>query len=143
MKYFNHFSPEELFSNCSDAEILSCIKSGALNNVLRLFFLLDEIRDYCGQPFVITSTYRDKEHNERVGGSVTSQHLYGAAVDFFCPKVPFETLVYLVQDAIKKAGLQYALGQVIFYYKRQFIHVALPCSKHSKLTIYYYEKGNN
>lgn len=44
--------------------------------------LLDNIRDIADIPFYITSDYRTPEDNKRVGGSSTSLHMKGAAVDF-------------------------------------------------------------
>lgn len=43
---------------------------------------LDEVRHKAGVPFRLTSDARDAEHNRKVGGSPTSLHLLGRAVDF-------------------------------------------------------------
>jgi len=43
--------------------------------------VLDRARAIAGVPFVITSGYRCKSHNEEVGGSPTSSHLKGVAID--------------------------------------------------------------
>lgn len=43
--------------------------------------LLQRIRDHFGQPVTITSGYRTAEHNAKVGGSKSSQHLLGRAAD--------------------------------------------------------------
>lgn len=45
---------------------------------------LDTARGLADIPFVITSGFRCKEHNESVGGSPTSSHLNGTAVDLAC-----------------------------------------------------------
>jgi uncharacterized protein YcbK (DUF882 family) len=42
---------------------------------------LDEARSVANVPFIINSGWRCKEHNEKVGGSNTSSHLKGLAVD--------------------------------------------------------------
>ena len=44
--------------------------------------LLDNIRDIADIPFYLTSDYRTPDENKRVGGSTTSLHMQGAAVDF-------------------------------------------------------------
>ncbi len=44
--------------------------------------LLDNIRDIADTPFFLTSDYRLPDENSRVGGSPTSLHMAGAAVDF-------------------------------------------------------------
>jgi uncharacterized protein YcbK (DUF882 family) len=46
--------------------------------------LLDEARSLSGVPFVINSGYRCPIHNMAVGGSPTSSHLKGCAVDIKC-----------------------------------------------------------
>ncbi|KKL17651.1 hypothetical protein LCGC14_2483420 [marine sediment metagenome] len=44
--------------------------------------LLDNIRDIADIPFHLTSDYRTPDENKRVGGSPTSLHMTGTAVDF-------------------------------------------------------------
>ena len=46
-----------------------------------LLRMLDQVRHLAGVPMVITSAYRDPEHNRRVGGASNSAHLRGTAVD--------------------------------------------------------------
>ncbi len=43
--------------------------------------VLQKIRSRFGKPVTINSGYRTSVHNGRVGGSPTSQHLYGMAAD--------------------------------------------------------------
>ena len=52
-----------------------------MNNVQKLAELLQVIRDAWDDPIKINSGYRSKELNVKVGGSKTSDHLYGAAAD--------------------------------------------------------------
>lgn len=46
---------------------------------------LDYAEILYGSPIFITSGYRDKEHNEAVGGAKHSYHLSGEAVDIRMP----------------------------------------------------------
>ena len=49
------------------------------------FYLLDFIdvvRAMAGIPFLVTSDYRSRERNTEVGGSKTSWHMTGEAIDF-------------------------------------------------------------
>lgn len=46
-----------------------------------LLVKLDYARSLAGIPFVITSGYRTKSHNKKVGGVSNSSHLAGWAVD--------------------------------------------------------------
>jgi len=43
--------------------------------------MLDECREIADIPFIITSGYRTKEHNSKVGGVNGSSHTKGLAVD--------------------------------------------------------------
>ena len=42
---------------------------------------LDYLRKSVGKPFVITSSFRSEKYNKTTGGSKSSQHLLGNAVD--------------------------------------------------------------
>ncbi len=46
-----------------------------------LTVLLQCIREHFGKPVTITSGYRTAEHNAKVGGAKSSQHLLGRAAD--------------------------------------------------------------
>lgn len=59
-------------------------KCGACGDILideRLVEFLQAIRNRFGKSVVITSGYRCKDHNKRVGGSSTSYHVRGQAAD--------------------------------------------------------------
>ena len=45
---------------------------------------LDDARGIAGVPFKITSGYRTREHNDRVGGVDSSAHTSGHACDIAC-----------------------------------------------------------
>lgn len=64
--------------------------------------LLDPIREAWGAPIIITSGYRSDALNKAVGGSKTSAHRYGLAVDVV-PKnmVDFDKFVAFVKDYLK------------------------------------------
>lgn len=63
---------------------------------------LDEARNTAGVPFVITSGYRCEEHNEAVGGSPTSSHMKGHAVDISCTD---SRTRWLIIGALFEAGI--------------------------------------
>lgn len=87
-------------------EVLKCTKSITFNLDLKYFKLsefdspdekdsgkkmdkkflekLDYARHNAGIPFKITSGYRTKEHNLKVGGRVGSSHQFGVACDIHC-----------------------------------------------------------
>tara|TARA_R100000458_G_C8277521_1_gene253062 strand:- start:156 stop:539 length:384 start_codon:yes stop_codon:yes gene_type:complete len=45
---------------------------------------LDFARELANTPFKITSGYRTKEHNRKIGGVSNSSHLKGLAADIYC-----------------------------------------------------------
>lgn len=53
-------------------------------NLIKLFEELDNVRSTFGKPIKVNSAYRSKELNQSIGGSSTSNHLYGRAADI-CP----------------------------------------------------------
>ena len=86
----NYFRNAELNCNCCGFLIFSedfrCI--------------LNDLREYCGHPFYITSGYRCEKHNTKVGGSPTSYHLEGRAVDISRHNMNGEQLRKLIQTAL-------------------------------------------
>lgn len=58
-----------------------------VNNMLALMHnVLEPARQMLGVPIIVTSGFRCEELNKLVGGSKTSQHLYGQAADLICSK---------------------------------------------------------
>lgn len=56
-----------------------------LENLKATALRMDEIRRRLGKPVLVTSGYRSPAVNAAVGGSKTSAHCRGLAVDFTCP----------------------------------------------------------
>lgn len=52
-----------------------------------LLFILETIRSEVGFPMVITSGYRCRTHNHKIGGHSNSAHCTGQAVDIKCHHV--------------------------------------------------------
>jgi zinc D-Ala-D-Ala carboxypeptidase len=65
------FTPKEIASK-GEGELL--VNEEALDKLQRL-------RDLLGKPLFLTSAYRSKAHNTRVGGAKHSKHLLGEAFD--------------------------------------------------------------
>ena len=91
----------------------------ALESLKRLCAFLDQIREHLGHPIIVTSGYRSPEVNVAVGGSKTSAHCKGMAVDFTCPAFgsPLE-----VARAISAMGIEY--DQLIHEYGT-WVHLGL------------------
>jgi uncharacterized protein YcbK (DUF882 family) len=68
-----------------------------------LVYMLDSARDIAGVPFIISSGYRTKEKNSKVGGVEDSAHLTGKAADLRCTN---STQRYLMVDALISAGFK-------------------------------------
>ena len=99
------------------------IEINVLTNLIYLTrFLLQPLREIIG-PINITSGYRCTEVNIIVGGSATSQHLYGQAVDFVCKD--FLKAISFIKNK--------TFDQLIIY--DSFIHVSLTTSHNRKQII--------
>ncbi len=60
--------------------------------------ILQRVRDYFKKPITITSGYRTKTHNEKVGGVKNSFHTTGEAVDFAVRGVSPAAVGYLLAE---------------------------------------------
>ena len=107
-----------------------------IENLRRLAAGLEKVRALLGAPLEISSGYRCAALNEAVGGSSTSQHMQGLAVDFECPAfgTPLE-----IADAIGRSGLVF--DQCILEYGR-WVHLSFSDAPRRRLlTIYDDDKG--
>jgi len=82
--------------------------------------ILEPLRKEYG-PVVVLSGFRGVQLNQLVGGSKTSQHLRGKAVDVTCSKVRDMTSVYHWLAHSRQWP-----GEVILYPRSQFVHIGLP-----------------
>jgi zinc D-Ala-D-Ala carboxypeptidase len=77
-------------------------KSAAVENMDKEFLeMLDNAREIAGVPFVITSGFRTKAHNKKVGGKEDSAHLTGHAADI---KVGGSRQRFKIVEACIQAG---------------------------------------
>ena len=93
---------------------------------------LDELREAFGKPIKLNSTYRDPNHNERVGGVSSSAHteIPCKAADISC-KTSSERL-RLVQLALKMGCNRIGIGQT-------FVHVDFSTNKPPNVMWTYYK----
>ena len=59
--------------------------------------ILQPLRDAYGKPINITSGYRSPKLNKAIGGSKTSQHSFGQAVDFQVPRLDYITVFEILK----------------------------------------------
>ena len=85
---------------------------------------LNVAREKLGIPIIITSGARCKKHNKEVGGSKTSSHLKGLAIDI---AIPDSTYRYNLVHALKTSGFT-RIGQA-----KKFIHADIDYSKPSNV----------
>jgi hypothetical protein len=98
------------------------------NNAQALAENLQAIRDFLGKPVIITSWYRPDEINRNAGGSKTSQHLYGEAVDFHIASLDAAGLDDLFQSIVDgNVKLPNACSQIIRETKgeSEWIHMGI------------------
>lgn len=88
-----------------------------LSNIRYTAKRLDSVRRLFGRPLVITSWYRSKKLNRVVGGSPTSEHLKGLAVDILLDKRHKKREFYKVKKRLKY------FDQLIYYPRRGHIHI--------------------
>ncbi len=89
--------------------------------------LLDKSRALAGIPFVVTSGFRTRDWNERVGGRVGSSHLAGCAADLSCTSSGARSQI--VQALIKVGFNRIGIG-------KNFIHVDNDITKTPAIWLY-------
>ena len=90
--------------------------SGRLEINPHLVVVLEKVRREYGKPISINSAYRTREHNERVGGVVNSQHRKGNAADLSITNQKDGDILQAL--FIKYAGEKCGIGRY-----NTFIHV--------------------
>lgn len=109
----NWFRPDEFLCKCGKG-------CGAGQMSLDLIRRLEFLRRCFGYAIIVSSGFRCKDHNERVGGSALSRHMYGLAAD----------LVALHSE--RQPELNAMAGRLFFdvscevVSKKNYVHVALP-----------------
>lgn len=115
---FHYFSPSEIFAKNTKQEILDIVTNDNIrDNMIRLLGFLEAFRTlFFDEPIYITSFYRNKVHNKKVGGVSNSYHMLGAAIDVTCSNnsVLFDEL-----------SNHKELVKTIYYPDKNFIHIQL------------------
>ena len=78
MKVTKNFNRQEF--ECNDG---SAMPEEVEKNIIELAEQLQILRDHIGLPIRITSGYRSKEYNRRIGGVRNSMHVIGKASDLY------------------------------------------------------------
>lgn len=101
--------------------------------IARLQFLVDNclepLRLEVKRPIVITSGWRPDWLNKMVGGSASSQHMHGEAVDFIIPGLTTHEVCIKMMELDLQGKLQF--DQLIHEFPPQgWVHVS--CSQHQR-----------
>lgn len=108
MKTYTKGKVVKLSNNFKSTEF-DCNGKGCCSKTLidpKLVEYLQAIRDYFGKPVNISSAYRCKIHNPKVGGVKTSKHIEGMAADIKVEGVkPSEVAKYAESIGVKGIGL--------------------------------------
>lgn len=81
-----------------------------------LLAMIEDLRNACGSPVIITSGVRCERRNDEVGGVSWSFHKRGHAADLYCPGMPVGQLAALAQGV----GLN-----ILPYYSSGYVHVEI------------------
>lgn len=83
------------------------------------------VRNLVGRAIVVTSAYRNPQVNRLVGGTATSAHPQGWAVDSRAAGLSTIAYARLVADAMKPGGLLHGrIDQLILESSRRIIHIS-------------------
>lgn len=115
------------YFNTSEFDSPDEIGSGK-NISLLLVSKLTFMRSLYGFPIQITSGYRTKAHNKKVGGKKDSSHLKGLAADIYCTK-SFDRFI-LIQLAFKAGFTRIGIHQ-------KFIHLDIDQTKPESVVFLY------
>ena len=106
-KLTDHFTLEEMTISgwASRNKISNTPTKDEYDNLLIAAEGMEKVRNILGnKPIIVTSGYRNTTVNAGIGGSKTSAHMKGYAVDFVCPR--FGTPIEICRQ-IEKSGLKY------------------------------------
>ncbi len=96
MKLTQNFSLSEFECNCGCE-----MPDNVLDNVKELALSLQILRDKIKKPIKVNSSYRCQEHNTKVGGVKTSQHVKGKAADLQVDGMEPNEVADYVEDLMK------------------------------------------
>lgn len=94
-----------------------------LDDIKRTLLMAEEIRKAIGNvPLIISSGYRSPMVNRAVGGSSSSQHCLGQAMDIIAPKfgTPWELAKKIIDSGIEFDQLIYEFGDWVHISKADY-----------------------
>lgn len=123
LKLTEHFTLEELtITNYKDLNEKNYeYGKNKLTQMNMLAHFAEQVRLVIGCPMIITSGIRCEELNAKVGGSKTSQHCKGEAIDFIPTKIKVKTAF----EKIRNSSLDF--GQLIIEKSgnKEWVHISM------------------
>lgn len=102
----------------------------SLDNILNLIiYCLQPLRNLLNKPILITSGFRSKDLNNKVGGVKNSQHLNGCAADFIVQSLKPKNIV----EIIKKSDIEF---DQLINEKNLWTHISFVKNKNRKQILY-------
>lgn len=102
MKLTKNFTRQEF--DCKDG---TKVPAEFLPNVQELANNLQVLRDYIGEPVMITgSGYRTPKHNKKVGGAKFSQHLTASGADISAKNYTPKELALVIEKLIEEGKMK-------------------------------------
>lgn len=84
--------------------------------------ILEPIRQKVGKPIIISSGFRCKALNERIGGAKNSDHMYACAADIKCKGMTVKDLFDIIVGMIKNNEIE--VRQLIDEYNYSWVHIS-------------------
>jgi uncharacterized protein YcbK (DUF882 family) len=105
MKLSTNFSLAEFSSSDGTAP-----SGEVLKNLTELAKNLEVLRKHLGQPIRVTSGFRSREHNRKIGGATNSYHVLGMAADIQVAKITPQQVakaieLLIAEGKMKEGGL--------------------------------------
>jgi uncharacterized protein YcbK (DUF882 family) len=101
MKLSTNFSLHEFESADGTAP-----NGDVLKNLTELAKNLEVLRKHLGQPIRVTSGFRSKEHNAKIGGAPASTHILGMAADIQVAKIKPEDVAKAIELLIANGKMK-------------------------------------
>lgn len=115
MQLSDHFTLEEATTSQTAVRqgIDNTPPDDILDNMKQTAQMMEEVRTLLGHPIRISSWYRSEELNAAIGGSRTSDHVSGYAIDFMCPGFgsPYDITKKLEESDIEFSQLIHEFGR--------------------------------
>jgi hypothetical protein len=125
MKLSKHFTLEELLiTKHKDLKALQETEVKPFLNNLYIVcnYILEPIRNYYKVPVTVTSGFRGKALNERVGGNINSDHCKGLAADFIVKDKKVDDIFNDIKDGKIDICYRQLIKEIID--GKEWIHIA-------------------